>query len=76
MQLSEFRFTISLPALLFDNQETTFRQNFYMQRNGLPADIKILRNRIQIQRPVRHQVHNFPPGRIGYRLKYIPPDFH
>jgi hypothetical protein len=40
MQFSEFRFTISLPALLFDNQETTFRQNFYMQRNGLPADIK------------------------------------
>ena len=47
-----------------------------MQGNGLPRNIKVFSNGIEVKRCFCNKIDNFSSGWVGDRLEYISPDFH
>lgn len=69
-------FAKSVPAALFDFDETTISQDLHVKRNRLLAYVKHFGDGFHIQRLSSDHIDDRSPGRVGYCLVYITSGFH
>jgi hypothetical protein len=75
-ELSQLGFAEPVPALLFNDNEATVRQNFYVQGDSLAGDVKLLGDGIYIMWLRGDHVDDCPPGGVSDGLVYVTSGFH